>query len=132
MATKPTLYFDGNCPLCSREIAHYQRCEGAQNIQWFDVSKSDPNTMVPQLSRSQTFNRLHMLTADGRLVSGAEAFATLWLQLDRYKGLGRLVRTKPVLMFAEFAYRGFLYLRLWMQRLTPPRVSDGHGNRHQD
>ncbi|CRI64811.1 hypothetical protein THIOKS12130002 [Thiocapsa sp. KS1] len=32
-----TAYFDGGCPLCSKEIAHYRRIDKAGAIHWVDL-----------------------------------------------------------------------------------------------
>lgn len=29
-----TVFYDGSCPLCSREIAHYRRLRGAESLKW--------------------------------------------------------------------------------------------------
>jgi predicted DCC family thiol-disulfide oxidoreductase YuxK len=36
-----TVYFDGNCPICSREIATYRRSRGGETIDWIDASHSE-------------------------------------------------------------------------------------------
>ena len=38
-ATRPTLYFDGACPVCAKEVALYQKQEGACGIEWVDVTR---------------------------------------------------------------------------------------------
>ena len=34
-----TLYYDGLCPLCSREVAHYRRCAaGDPSVHFIDIT----------------------------------------------------------------------------------------------
>ena len=33
-----TIYYDGSCPLCRREIAFYRRQPGSERLDWMDVS----------------------------------------------------------------------------------------------
>jgi predicted DCC family thiol-disulfide oxidoreductase YuxK len=109
-----TVYFDGACPLCRREIAHYQRQPGGQNIAWIDASLCDERSLGDDLDRSQALGRLHARHADGTLVSGAAAFAAIWARLPAYAVLGRLAAYRPVLWTMEVGYRGFLRARrLW-------------------
>lgn len=35
------VYFDGACPVCSREIATYRRAQGAEALRFIDVSRPD-------------------------------------------------------------------------------------------
>lgn len=107
----PTLYFDGACPVCSREVSMYQRQDGASGVHWVDVSTCRADQLGPDLSRQQALDRLHFRCADGRLVSGPQAFAMLWQTLPRWAWLGRLVARKPVLWLLEPAYRVFLAVR---------------------
>ena len=110
----PTLYFDGACPVCQREVALYRRQEGAAQICWVDVSQCAPAQLGDGLSREAALRRLHLRRADGSLVSGAAAFTTLWQLLPRFARLGRLLGSTPVLLVLEAGYRAFLLLRrLW-------------------
>ena len=34
-----TVYFDGDCPMCSREVSVYKNKKGAADIYWIDVTK---------------------------------------------------------------------------------------------
>ena len=45
---------------------------------------------VHDLSRQQALARFHVRRADGRLVSGAAAFVSLWQQLPRWRWAARL------------------------------------------
>lgn len=108
---RPTLYFDGACPVCSREIAMYQRQPGADGVEWVDVSQCDARTLGPDLDRDAALARLHLRRADGSLVSGAQAFVGLWSALPRWAPLARIAGLRPVLWVLERGYRGFLVIR---------------------
>ena len=86
--TRPILYYDGACPVCAREIAMYRRQRGADGVQWVDVARCEAAELGPELSREVAMARLHLRRADGRLVSGAEAFTVLWQALPRWSWLG--------------------------------------------
>jgi predicted DCC family thiol-disulfide oxidoreductase YuxK len=108
-----TVYYDGACPLCRREIEHYQTQAGAEDIAWVNVAASDA-APGPDLPRAQALARMHVRRADGTLAGGALAFAHLWTQLPRYAGWGRVASWPPVAAVLEVGYRLFLRLRrLW-------------------
>ncbi|MFY7961506.1 MAG: thiol-disulfide oxidoreductase DCC family protein [Elsteraceae bacterium] len=108
------VYFDGACPVCTREMAVYQRAEGAESVDFVDVARCGPAALGPSLSTEAALARLHVRLTDGRLVSGAAAFAALWLSLPRWAWAGRIASLPVILPALELAYRGFLKLRrLW-------------------
>lgn len=116
-ADRPTVYFDGACPVCRREIALYRRGAGAEAVCWVDASACPPEALGAQLSREAALARLHLRQADGRLVQGAAAFLALWSALPGHPGLARLARVlnRPALLpLLDRAYAAFLRLRrLW-------------------
>jgi predicted DCC family thiol-disulfide oxidoreductase YuxK len=108
------VYFDGACPVCAREMSVYQRADGADALEFVDVARCGPAALGPSLSTDAALARLHVRLADGRLVSGAAAFAALWLSLPRWAWAGRIASLPVILPALELAYRGFLKLRrLW-------------------
>lgn len=115
-----TVYFDGSCPLCRREISYYQAQEGAQAISFVDVSSPDAE-LGPGLERAQSLARLHVREHCGKLVSGAAAFVSVWRTLPRLAWLARIARLPGVLLLLEGGYRGFLIVRPFVQRLVGAR-----------
>jgi predicted DCC family thiol-disulfide oxidoreductase YuxK len=110
-----TVFYDGGCPVCSREIAVYQRLsEGAVDApSYVDVTRAAPGTLAG-LTKDEALERFHVMTGDGRLVSGAAAFIALWRATPRLKLLGRLASIPPLPWLLEGAYLAFLKLRpLW-------------------
>ena len=112
-APELTVYYDGGCPICRREIGAYRGMDGAERLGWVDVS--DPDAPVgDDLDRGAALARMHVRGADGRLVSGAAAFAAMWRAFPKTRLLGRLAGTRPALALLEPAYRAFLKARpLW-------------------
>lgn len=102
--------------MCSREIAMYQRQPGADSVNWVDVARCADSSLGPGLSRQRAMARLHVRRPDGRLVSGAEAFTTLWRALPRWAWLGRLLGSGVTLWLLEAGYRAFLIVRMGWRR----------------
>ena len=107
----PTLYFDGGCPVCSREIAMYRSQPGADGVRWVDVAHCDAAELGSGLTVEAAMARLHLRQPDGSLVSGAAAFTALWQALPRWSWLGRLLGSGPGLWLLESFYRVFLVVR---------------------
>lgn len=108
-----TVFFDGGCPVCRREIEFYRRRRGAERLQWVDVSGCD-RMALGDLEREEALRQLHVRTADGSLLAGVAAFAALWQRLPGYAWLGRVAARQPARALLELAYRAFLRVRpLW-------------------
>jgi predicted DCC family thiol-disulfide oxidoreductase YuxK len=108
---KPVVFYDGACPVCSREISFYQRQQGAEDIDWVDVTQSDNNFVAPGLSREAALRRFHMRQADGTLIGGVNAFAELWTHLPRFRIAGRIARLPVISTVLEWGYISFLAVR---------------------
>jgi predicted DCC family thiol-disulfide oxidoreductase YuxK len=109
-----TVYFDGACPVCSREMELYRRQPGAERCEWIDVASCPDERLGPGLTRGAALARFHVRRADGELVTGMRGFATLWQALPRSAWLGRLAARGPMPWLLDQAYRVFLVLRrLW-------------------
>ena len=121
-----TVYYDGACPICSREIATYQRQPGAENCSWVDASRAEPERLGPGLNSEQALARMHVRQADGTLVHGAAAFALMWQAFPATRWLGRFAALAPVNWILEGAYRVFLRVRpLWRPSARAPTGSLG-------
>ena len=115
-----TVYYDGACPLCSREIATYRRLEGAGGLRWVDITTASPETLGADLTREQALSRFHVRDEQGRLVSGAAGFVAIWRRLPGLRWLAWLAARPPVSWLLEPAYRGFLRVRPFITRSAVP------------
>lgn len=116
-----TVFFDGACPLCDREIAFYRRRRGADAIQWVDVSGAAEGDVAPGLSRDAALARFHVLECNGTLTSGGRAFAALWTRLPGFRPLGLLFQLRPLGWILDRAYALFLKVRPRLQALASKR-----------
>lgn len=105
-----SVYFDGGCPICTREIGFYQRQDGANNIDWVDVSRCEEAALPKGVSREAAMARFHVANATG-LTDGAPAFIQLWCALPRFRFIGRVLSIPPIPTLLNWAYAGFLRVR---------------------
>lgn len=110
-AQELVVYYDGGCPVCTREIAFYRSRPGADGCNWVDASSSAPEALGPGLTTERALARMHVRRADGMLLSGAAAFAELWRRMPGLRWLGQLLAVPPFGTLAELGYRGFLMVR---------------------
>lgn len=109
-----TVWYDGACPLCAREIALMRRLNAAGELEFVDVGTA-AETPLP---RQAMLKRFHVTTPGGATASGAAAFVQMWLRLPALRPLGRLAAWPPVLAALEVAYRLFLRVRPALQTLV--------------
>lgn len=108
------VYFDGICPVCSREISTYRRLRGADAIEWVDASRCDVTQLSAGLDRAYALQRLHVQSANGALLSGAAAFVEIWRHLPTLAWMARFCSNRYALAVLDFAYDRFLVMRrLW-------------------
>ena len=113
-----TIYFDGQCPLCVREIAFYRKLRGADQIEWIDIARGTGLEVAPGLSRCDAKRRFHLRDEHGRIFSGARAFAKLWSAIPSFRLLGQIAQLPPFVWVLEVLYRFFLVGRPALQKFA--------------
>jgi hypothetical protein len=56
---KTIMFYDGGCPLCSREIKHYRRLDSAGRIDWIDISRDASLLQAMGITLETAMARLH-------------------------------------------------------------------------
>ena len=111
--TRLTVWHDGECPLCGREIALMRRLDRRGAIDFIDVA--DPAVSDCPIDRGALLARFHA-REDGRLLSGAAAFAAMWRAIPLLRPLGIVARNARVLSLLEKLYVAFLHVRPKIQK----------------
>lgn len=99
-----TMLYDGGCPLCSKEVAHYRRIDRDNSVNWVDIDQDTPLLNALNVSKDSAMKHLHVVNKEGDIVKGAYAFAAIWAELPRYHHLARLVRLPGILPVLNRAY----------------------------
>lgn len=104
---QPAMYYDGSCPLCRREVAHYRRLDRDQRVRWVDISR-EPEALAPLgVDLTTAMRRLHATDEYGRLVSGVPAFLAIWRALPAYRHLARAVTALGLTPLLDWGYNRF-------------------------
>jgi predicted DCC family thiol-disulfide oxidoreductase YuxK len=104
-----TVYHDGSCPLCRREMALARRV--TDNVEFVDVSNSGAREVAPGLSGHMAMQRFHVRRADGATLSGAAAFLEMWSCSPRLRWLKSLSRSSWIVGGLDAVYTQFLRVR---------------------
>lgn len=113
------VFYDGGCPACRREMAHYRVQRGAEDVVFTDAAKNLARLTEVGLAPMAAIATLHALDARGTWHVGVPAFRELWLLLPRYAGWARRFRWLIDAPALAWAYARFCQWRL------PRRCRDG-------
>ena len=110
--TDVTVWYDGDCPLCMREINLMRRLDKRRAINFVEIQTA----AACPVDLETLMKRFHAQERDQPVVSGAAAFAAMWRAIPMLRPLGVLAKSRPVLWVLERLYIGFLKIRPWLQR----------------
>ena len=107
-----TVYFDGSCPLCQREIALAQRLTGEDAVAYQDISTLGAgDALAADLDVAAAMARFHVRGADGALKNGAAAFLEMWTRSPRLRFLKPIARSRSAVRALDAVYAQFLKVR---------------------
>jgi predicted DCC family thiol-disulfide oxidoreductase YuxK len=82
-AGKVQVFFDGACPICSREIAWGRRRDRSSRIEWIDIAGADFRAEAYGLDGRRIHEVMHVRDALGRVHTGVDAFVQIAQALPR-------------------------------------------------
>jgi predicted DCC family thiol-disulfide oxidoreductase YuxK len=104
---RTTMFYDGGCPLCRREVDHYRRHDRAGRVNWVDIDRRPDAVREHGVEPRMAMERLHALDETGRLVSGVPAFVAVWRQLPVYRHLAWIVERLHLVPLLDRIYDRF-------------------------
>lgn len=127
--SRPLVLFDGTCPMCSREIAHYRRNARSDRLAWVDITAPEAPLPIDGIDYDTAMARFHVRDAAGHWHSGAYAFVEMWSHLTGYRHLAGMLRATRLVSALDWLYTHFASWRLARRCtdeacLTPSRNED--------
>lgn len=123
-----TVFYDGACPVCVKEMHQYQRFEKSGQIIWFDITGQEDWLLERNIDPEAALLELHVLTPEGEVVKGVDAFILLWQRAPLLRPVAWIASLPLLKGFIKHSYGWFTRRRLARDgRLpgqtckTPPR-----------
>ena len=114
-----TLFHDGHCPLCQREVAWLVRHPRRARVRLVDIQAADFDAATLGSSFEAMMGRLHVRDDDGRWFVGMDASRALYAVLG-YRRLVWLSTLPGIGGLMDAGYRGFARRRVrlgrWLER----------------
>lgn len=105
------VFYDGDCPLCRREITFLKRLDRHDRILFTNIASAKFDAGDYDLTMDELMAEIHGLLPDGRTVKGVEVFRRLYDAVG-FGGVVAITRMKPVAATLELGYRWFAKHRL--------------------
>jgi predicted DCC family thiol-disulfide oxidoreductase YuxK len=102
-----TVFYDGKCGLCSKEINHYKTVASKGIFDWQDVTISTEKLDAHNITLVDALKFLHALDANNKQHVGVDAFILIWKQLKRWHILAYIVALPIIRQIAQYLYKAF-------------------------
>ncbi|WP_462159874.1 thiol-disulfide oxidoreductase DCC family protein [Pseudoalteromonas sp. GB56] len=105
-----TLFYDGACPLCAREISALKNHDVANTLVLVDINDAEHMSKYPAVSYDAAYRTLHAIDASGNVLRGLDANVAAWNCVGKMRWLNML-RAPVVRTLADWVYSLFATLR---------------------
>ena len=102
-----TVYYDGKCGLCSKEIRYYQRIAPESTFIWTDITQTPDGFITKGYRVLDGLKVLHVEDAYNEMHVGVDAFIQIWRNLPYWSVLANFVSLPVVKPLAKLIYRKF-------------------------
>jgi predicted DCC family thiol-disulfide oxidoreductase YuxK len=109
-----TVFFDGACPICNREIALMKRLDRLQQLEFCDFSAQEYDAASSGFAAADLGTVIHARWADGSVITGVEVFRAMWEAV----GLGFLARLSRLSLVEPLVLNAYAWFARNRLRLT--------------
>jgi len=102
-----TVFYDGKCGMCSREIEFFKRRQPRNSIAFCDIAR-DPDALAGRkITQAEALMIMHVEDENGKIHLGVDAFALMWRQYPGWSLLAKLVSAPVFYPVSTYLYRVF-------------------------
>ncbi len=105
------VFYDGACPLCTREIELIRRMDRAERIRFTDIASVSFDAASIGVPWPALMDRIHGRLPDGTILQGVEVFRRLYAAVG-FRKLAAATRLPGVSQLLDFSYAVFAKNRL--------------------
>lgn len=102
-----TVFYDGKCGLCRREIEHYKHIAPEGIFIWQDITANASTLESLGIAYADGLKLLHAQDAQGKIHIGVDAFLLIWQQMPRWRILAIIVAAPFIRPLVNIIYRCF-------------------------
>jgi predicted DCC family thiol-disulfide oxidoreductase YuxK len=106
-----TVYYDGKCSLCHKEITYYKKIAPPETFVWVDILEQEDLVTQQGISIVDALKLLHAKDELGHIHIGVDAFLIMWQHLGRWRWLAKLVAMPIIYPATKLFYRLFAQWR---------------------
>ncbi len=110
-APQLTIFYDGLCPLCSREIDMFRRRVTDGTLGYVDISLPEFDAKSYGLDAVAVHHSMHVKRQSGEIITGVDALIAMWQSVPGFRWLAWLTRMGWMRPFANLGYVIFAWIR---------------------
>ena len=112
------VFYDGNCPICKKEIELYKQLNKNKSIAWYNIYSDKKALKIINKSREECLKTFHVID-DNKIYKETEAFFILWKDIKYFKILYYLFNFKLIRYFLNIFYKiyaKYRYNKLYIKK----------------
>lgn len=118
LSKKLSIFYDGGCRVCSWEIQKYMAADRRKKLALIDIHAPNFKAELYGLDAASVRKYFHVLTPEGKVIAGVDAFIEIWNALGTPLSLtaSRWARRAPIHFALRIGYRIFVEIRPYLPR----------------
>ena len=123
--TRFRVFYDGLCPLCSREISFYRTKDASEAIDWIDITREGFDAEAEGLNPARVYQVFHVKDETARIIVGVDAFIEIWSRIPALRTWTMLSRLPGARRLMKVGYFVFARIRPYLPRRARADCNDG-------